>query len=52
MDHAGVAQREGGSGLAAPGAWALQRLGEPLPFAEALVFTRKDAELRTTPYPM
>jgi hypothetical protein len=25
---------------------------EPLPFAETLVFTRKDAELRTTPYPM
>src|ERR1019366_4163280 len=25
---------------------------EPLPFAETLVFTRKDAELRTTAYPM
>src|ERR1039458_7569108 len=25
---------------------------EPLPFAETLVFTRKDTELRTTPYPM
>ena len=25
---------------------------EPLPFAETLVFTRKNAELRTTPYPM
>ena len=25
---------------------------EPLPFAETLVFTRKDAELPTTPYPM
>ena len=25
---------------------------EPLPFAETLVFTRKGAELRTTPYPM
>src|ERR1017187_6583613 len=25
---------------------------EPPPFAETLVFTRKDAELRTTPYPM
>src|SRR5450755_1232382 len=25
---------------------------EPLPFAETLVFTRKDAEPRTTPYPM
>jgi DUF1680 family protein len=25
---------------------------EPLPFAETLVFTRKDAELCTTPYPM
>jgi hypothetical protein len=25
---------------------------EPLPFAETLVFTRKDAELRITPYPI
>jgi hypothetical protein len=25
---------------------------EPLPFAETLVFTRNDAELRTAPYPM
>jgi hypothetical protein len=25
---------------------------EPLPFAETLVFTRKDAELRIAPYPL
>jgi hypothetical protein len=25
---------------------------EPLPFADTLVFTRKDVELRTTPYPL
>ena len=25
---------------------------EPLPFAETLVFTRKDVALRATPYPM